>query len=260
MSLHIVCLLKATLPTEAKIALGADGRATDERAKPIINPYDEFGIEEAVKLKESGKAASITLVTVGNAAAKEPIQRGLAMGADKAVLVDTGSEVPFELDGATTAAALAAAIRRASFDLILCGRVAVDTGAGEVPGRLAELLSIPLLHVASKLEVQGGKALAHREADGRVEILEASLPCMVSADKSLNKPRYPNLPSIMKAKSKPFETLPLATLLAGAGARTRRTAAYRLPPERGPVRIIPGAGAEAVKSLVGALKDEAKAL
>ena len=260
MSLHIVCLLKATLPTEAKIALAADGRATDERAKPIINPYDEFGIEEAVKLKEAGKAASITLVTVGNASAKEPIQRGLAMGADKAVLIDTGSEHPFDLDGATTAAALAAAIKRAPCDLILCGRVAVDTGAGEVPGRLAELLGMPLLHVASKLEIEGSKALANREADGRVEILEAALPCMVSADKSLNKPRYPNLPSIMKAKSKPFETIALATLLGGTGARTRKTTAYRLPPERGPVKIVPGAGADAVKALVGALKDEAKAL
>jgi electron transfer flavoprotein beta subunit len=260
MSLHAVCLLKATLPTEAKIALTADGRATDERAKPIINPYDEFGIEEAVQLKEAGKVASITLVTVGNAASREPLQRGLAMGADKAVLIDTGADNPFELDGATVAAALAGAIKRAPFDIILCGKVAVDTGAGEVPGRLSELLGIPLLHVAAKLTLDGGKATANREADGRTEVLEAALPAIVSADKSLNKPRYPNLPSIMKAKSKPFEIVPIATILGGTGARTRKTTAYRLPPERGPVRIIPGAGADAVKTLVGALKDEAKAL
>ncbi|MDX2176370.1 MAG: electron transfer flavoprotein subunit beta/FixA family protein [Candidatus Sumerlaeia bacterium] len=261
MGINIVCLVKATLPTEAKIALDAKGRAADERAKPIINPYDEFAVEEAVKLRESGAADKATLLCVGSAkAALEPIQRGLAMGADDAILVDTGDRHPLELDGAATAAAIAAVLKTIPFDLVLCGRVAVDTGAAEVPGRVAELLGLPLAQVVNKLDVAPGRATAHREADGRTEVVELALPAIATADKGLNKPRYPNLPSIMKAKKKPVDTRPLEAVLGGAPQATRRVVANELPPGKGPVRMVAGAPAEAARALVGALRDEAKVL
>lgn len=260
MGLHIVCLLKPTLPTEAKIALNAAGRASDERAKPIINPYDEFAVEEAVQWKEKKLADSVTLLTVATEAGKEPVLRGLAMGADKAIFIKSEPHEPSALDGATTAAALAAALKNIKFDLLFCGRIAVDSGAGEVPGRLAELLGLPLIHVASKIEMKGADTvLGNREADGRTEIVEAKLPAIVSADKSLNKPRYPNLPSIMQAKKKPFETLTLDSLLGGAAA-PKRIVSHRLPAPRGAVKMIEGGANDAAAALVKALRDEAKAL
>lgn len=260
MSLNIVCLLKVTLPTEAKIALNAAGRASDDKAKPIINPYDEFAIEEAVKLREAGRAASVTVLSVGPQSGRETILRAIAMGCDKAVLVDTGTAGPDAIDGAVTARALAGALKSIPHNLILCGKVAVDTGAAEVPGRLAELLGIDLISVVSKLEVTATGVVANREADGRTEIVEAPFPCIVTADKSLNKPRYPNLPSIMKAKSKPFDVVPLATALGGDAPALRRVVANTLPPARGPVKIMKGAGADAVSALVSSLRDEAKAI
>lgn len=261
MPLHIVCLLKPTLPTEARIALNAVGKATDERAKPIINPYDEFGIEEAVQLKEKGVAASVTIVSVCPAKELDPIYRGLAMGADKAIVIDTEGVAVSDLDGATTAAALAAAIKGIPCDLVFCGRLAVDTGAGEVPGRLSDLLGWPLLHVLNKVEVAPGKVVGYRDADGRTEVIETPTPCICSADKALNKPRYPNLPSIMQAKKKPIEHKKLAELVpGGADTRTRKAAAHLLPPAKGPVKMIAGGAGDAARSLVVALRDEAKVL
>lgn len=260
MSLKIVCLLKPTLPTEAKIVLDGDGRASDPRAKSIINPYDEFAVEEAVVLKEAGKASEVTLLSIATQADKEPIQRALAMGADAAVFIDSQTARINDLDGATIAAVLAAKLRTMNYDLILCGRLAVDTGAGSVPGRLAALLGIPLIHIVNKMEVGGASVTGWREADGRQEVVEAKLPAIVTADKALNKPRYPKLPDIMKAKKKPFEETTVAAVLGPGATPMVRTVAHQLPPERGPVKMIQGASGAAAHSLVVALRDEAKVL
>lgn len=254
MALKIVCLVKQTLPTEAKISILPDGTAGDDKAKPIVNPYDEFAIEEAVRLVDKKLADEVTLIGVGSTKIEESLRRGLAMGAHKAILIDTGTET---FDEARVATVIAAQLSKMTFDLVLCGKVAVDSNAGEVPGRVATALGLPLLHVATKLEVADGKVLVHRSADGRSVVVEAALPAVVSADKSLNTPRYPNLPSIMGAKKKPLEIVPAAGLLNGTGA-ARKAAGFELPPARGPVKMITGDAGSAAKSLVLALRDEAK--
>ncbi len=254
MSLKIVCLLKQTLPTEAKISILDTGKPGDARSKPIINPYDEFGIEEAVKLKEAGKASEVTLLSVGTDKWLETIRRGLAMGADQAVLIDVGSE---EIDQSQVAEALANQLQKMEYDLVLCGKLAVDTGLGEVPGRVAARLGIPLLHVAAKVDVEGNKVTVERVADGNIVHVEAECPVIVSADKSLNKPRFASLPNIMKAKKKPIDTVALADVLSGA-AQTRRTVKYELPPERGPVRMLEGENDAAARKLVDVLVNEEK--
>jgi electron transfer flavoprotein beta subunit len=260
MGLNVICLAKQTFATEAKIALTPAGGISRDGVKMIINPYDEFGIEEALLQKEKGTVGNVTVLAFGGADCLETVRKALAFGADDAIVVDPGDVPAEEIDASVRAAALAAAARGRGFDLIFCGKVAVDSNAGEVPGRLAELLGVPLVHVVGRVEIANGEVVAHREADGGTEVVEATLPAIVSADKSLNRPRYPTLPNIMKAKKKPLETLQLGALLADRPAATRRTVAYSLPPEKGPVKMVEGSAAEAAVTLARLLRDEAKVI
>jgi electron transfer flavoprotein beta subunit len=261
MGLKILCLVKQTFATDAKIGLNASGGIDDAGAKFVPNPYDEFGVEQAIQLKEAGQAESVTILTFGaEAAVSESVRKALAFDADDAIIVDPGSVGAEDLDASVRAAALAAAAKKRGFDLILCGKVAVDSGAGETAGRMAEILGVPFVNVVGKLEIQNGAVVAHREADGRIEVVEAKLPAMVSAEKNLNRPRYPKLPNIMKAKKKPVEKMMLADLLPQRPPATRKTVKYELPPAKEPVKILQGSPQEAAAELVRRLRDEAKVI
>jgi electron transfer flavoprotein beta subunit len=258
--LRILCLVKQTFATEAKIALDANGGISADGVKLIPNPYDEFGVEEAIKLREAGKAASVTILAFGGAEIVESVRKALALGADDAIQIDPAGVPSSEIDGSVRAAALAEAAKKRGFDLILCGKVAVDSNAGETPGRMAEILGVPFVNVVGELEIGDGFVVAKREADGAVEVVEAKLPAIVSAEKNLNRPRYPKLPDIMKAKKKPVEALTLDGVLPNRPKATRRTAKYSLPPAKEPVKIIAGAPAEAAATLARLLRDEAKVI
>lgn len=254
--MRIAVLVKQTFSTDARIELDGSGKIQGDKVKKVVNPYDEFAVEEAILLKERGLAENVTTFTFGPPSAQETIRQCLAMGADESILIDnTGCE---EADSSIVAAILAAAIQASGFDLVLAGFTAVDDNAGQVAVRVAEILGIPQISVVSKMEVGSGTVTGWREADGRTEVLEAPLPALVTADKSLNKPRYPTLPNIMKAKKKPLEIKKPSDYGVDAGAGKTSTLKYELPPAKTGAKIFSGPPAEAAAQLVSALRNEAK--
>jgi electron transfer flavoprotein beta subunit len=248
----IAVCVKRVPDTEARIKIAADGKAIDEAGvKFVLNPYDEYAVEEALRLKEKAGAGEVAIVTVGGDASQETIRTALAMGADRGVLLKTDA-VP--LDPLPVARALADELRGGGFDLILFGKQAVDDSSHAVGLIVAELLGLPSVGAVTSLAIADGRGTAEREVEGGVEVVEFALPGVATADKGLNEPRYPALKGIMAAKKKPLETKPLS--LAGTGLEVIGLA---YPPERRAGRIV-GEGAEAVPALIEALRTEAKVL
>ncbi len=256
--MKVVVLVKQTFATEARIELNDSGHPSEARVKKIVNPYDEFAVEEAIQLVEKGIATRVTLLSLGPPEAQEALRQCLAMGADEAVLIDsTGLDTS---DASVTASVLAQFLKTEDFGLILSGHVAVDDNAGQVALRIAEILGIPHINVVSRIEVAEGKVTGWREADGRTEVLTVPLPALLTADKSLNKPRYPTLPNIMKAKKKPLEIKTLAALGIVPPQAKTRIVKYELPPPKTGAQILSGSPAEAAAELVKRLRNEAKVI
>ncbi len=256
--MNIVVIVKQVFDTEAKIVIGPDGKIDDSNVTLIMNPYDENAVEEGIALKEKF-GGEVVVVAVGTAKAQEVLRTALAMGADRAVLVSDPA-----LMGAgdfAVAQALAKVISTLNSDLILTGRVAIDYGT-KIAARVAEVLGIPHVNVVNKLEVNGDRALATREVDGGVEVIEVSLPAVISAQKSLNSPRYPTVAGIMKSKKKELKILTLADLgLDGAVLEGKmKILGYFLPPARKAGRIIQGEPAQAAAELAHLLRSEAKVI
>jgi electron transfer flavoprotein beta subunit len=256
--LKVLVLVKQTFNTEARIQLTGDGTIDDKGVKLIVNPYDEFAIEEAVRLKEKGVASHVRLLTIGPDTSVEGLRQGLAMGADAAARVWDGALAG--IDNASTAAVLAAAIRKFEWNLIIAGKVAVDDQSFEVPGRLAVLLDAPIINAAIKLDVTDGAVTITRETDAGTETVEAKLPAIVTTEKGLNEPRLPPLPKIMKAKKMPIDEIKLADLGGDLVRKTIAIAGHDLPPARSGAKMVKGKPAEAAVELVRLLKEEAKVL
>ncbi len=260
--MKIVVCVKQVPDTETRVKVAPSGKEISEAdvANWIVSPYDEFAIEEALKIKEA-KGGEVVLVGAGPERAQAALRTGLAMGADSALHVKD----PL-LDGADTlgtARALAAAIRTvAPFDLVLCGQQGVGGDNSQIPGMLAELLDLPQVTVAVKVEIQDGKAIVEREADGGREVWETPLPAVVSAQKGLNEPRYASLKGIMAAKKKPIQALTAAALGLDAAALAARVSvsAIELPPARPPVKMIEGEPEVQAQELVRLLHEEAKVI
>jgi electron transfer flavoprotein beta subunit len=246
-----VCI-KRVPDTETRIKVGGDGKGLDEAGvKFILNPYDEFAVEEALQRREKAGAGEVVVVSLGGDAAQETMRTALAMGADRGVLLKADAIPP---DGLATARALAAELKDGGYDLILFGKLAVDDYNHQVGVMVAELLGMPCVSSAVKLEIAEGKATAEREVEGGVEVVEFALPAVLTCDKGLNTPRYPALKGIMAAKKKPIEVKP-----AQLGAARISVRSLALPPERKEGRIV-GEGAGAVAELVRLLQTEAKVL
>ena len=255
--MNIVVLMKQTFDTEAKIQLDGDGRISQQGVNKIINPYDEYAVEEAIRIKEA-KGGEVTLVSMGDDGVQESLRQALAMGADKAVLVNDPA-----LEGAdhyVAAKVLAKALEGISYDLILSGWVAIDDQSSQVPTRLAEVLGLPQANVVTKLEVSDGKIVCHREGDGAIEVLELPLPAVVTAQKGLNEPRYPALKGIMQAKKKELKKLSLADLGLEAEAAKTKIVGYQLPEARQAGKVVEGEPADTVGQLIGFLTEEAKVI
>jgi len=189
--------------TATKIIIGADGKSIDEKGvKFIINPYDEFALEEGLRLKEK-YGGSVVTITVGPEASKEVIRSALAMGADRAVLIKTEGF----FDSFFAAKNIANYAKQFNPDIIFFGRQSVDFDSLMVPAMVAEFLGFPVITIVSKLTIDGTKVVAERDVVGGKEIVETTLPCVISAQKGLNEPRYPKLPDILKAKNKPIEEI-----------------------------------------------------
>jgi electron transfer flavoprotein beta subunit len=257
----IVCV-KQVPDTTTRIRITPDSKNVVENDIAwIIAPYDEFAIEEALRLKEAKGGGEVVVVSMGPERVQTALRNALAMGADSAVhLKDPLFDAT---DTLGTARALAAAIKAlAPFDLVLTGQQGVGGDHSQIPALLAELLDLPQVTVAVKIELQDGKAVVEREVEGAHEIWETSLPAVVSAQKGLNEPRYASLKGIMAAKKKPIDVKDAAALgLAAADLAPRATvAALSLPPERPPVKMIEGDPATQVRELLRLLHEEAKVI
>lgn len=257
--MNLYVIMKRTFDTEEKIVI-ENGRISDDDAEYIINPYDEYAIEEAIQLRDEHEG-EVTVVTVGGEEAEKELRTALAMGCDKAVLIDIEEDVESQ-DQYTTSQILAKYFEGKEYDLILGGNVAVDNGTGQVGPRLAELLDIPHVATITDIEIDGDKVSIVRDAEGDEEKIETSLPLLVTTQQGLNDPRYPSLPGIMKAKKKPLETLELDDLDLDEDdveAKSETTERF-LPPEKEAGRVLEGELDDQVKELVKLLRSEAKVI
>ncbi len=257
--MKIVVTIKQTFTTEAKIAVDG-GAISDKGIKQIVNPYDEFAVEQAIKIKESGGAEEVVVLTIGPERAGEALRQCLAMGADAAFRVwDDSLAAPGAWD--VYATVLAGALEKMKpWELLLAGWVAVDDNAAIVVQRAAETLGIPQVLVVNKLDVGDGKVTAVREMDGYREVVEAPLPALVTADKALNTPRYPTLPNIMKAKRKPLTVWTLEDIGVTAGSAGFTRTGLALPPAKTGAKIVEGEPEEAAVALADLLHTEAKVI
>lgn len=255
--MNILVLLKQTFDTEEKIIL-KDGQISEEGVEFVINPYDEYAVEEAIKIKEQ-LGGEVTILSLGPDRTETSIRTALAMGADKAILVDDPTLFGDEY---TTAKVLASLIKDEAYDLIIAGNVAVDDGSGQVPQRISELLDIPVISTAVKIEFAGTNVTIHRDVEGDTEIVEAELPVIITAQQGLNDPRYPSLPGIMKAKKKPLERKAASDISVSdteIAAKTETRSIY-LPPKKEAGRILTGEIQGQAKELVQLLHSEAKVI
>lgn len=264
--MNIIVCLKQVPDTETQIKVGSDGKsiATDD-IKWVMNPYDEHGVEEALRIKEKF-GGEVTVVGLGPKRVTESIRTALAMGADKGMLIS--DEALEGSDSLAVAKALAAAIKELDYDLIFSGQRGVDDDMGVVGANIAELLDIPQLSVIDKVEVaEDGKSVkVNRPIEGSTLVIESPLPALITTQKGLNEPRYASLPGIMKAKKKPFDEKTLSDLGLdaaefGEGARKVKILEITPPPAREAGKIVEGeTPQEKAAGLAKLLHDEAKVI
>jgi electron transfer flavoprotein beta subunit len=249
--MNIIVCIKRVPDSEGRIAVGGDGASVDTGGvKFVLNPYDEFAVEEALKLKEAAGEGTVTVMTLGGDESKETLRTALAMGADQAVLLKGEPSV----DGLGTAEKLAEAIGPREYDLILFGKQSIDDDNLQVPAMVAELLGVPSATVVVSLSVDGRKTTAEREVEGGHEVVEFEMPAVIAAQKGLNEPRYASLKGIMAAKKKPLEEVEV-----GDSESRLEVIQVMTPPERSAGEIV-GEGVDAVPELVRKLREEAKVL
>ncbi|MCM3002738.1 electron transfer flavoprotein subunit beta/FixA family protein [Priestia koreensis] len=257
--MNIFVLLKRTFDTEEKIAL-SNGRIAEDGAEFIINPYDEYAIEEAIQVRDA-EGGEITVVTVGGEESEKELRTALAMGCDKAVLINTEDDLE-DGDQFTSAKIIAEFLKDKNPDLILTGNVAIDGGSGQVGPRVAELLEIPYVTTITGLEINGKDVKVVRDVEGDSETIETTLPLLITAQQGLNEPRYPSLPGIMKAKKKPLEELELDDLDLeedDVEAKTKTLEIF-LPAKKEAGKVLSGDLGDQVKELVNLLHTEAKVI
>ena len=254
--MNILVLVKQTFDTEEKLVI-ENGTISEDGVEFILNPYDEYAVEEAVKIKEES-GAEVTVLTLGPDRSENVLRTALAMGADKAVIVELDEEV----DEYTLSKYIVAAIKDQPFDLILGGNMAVDSGSGQVAIRVAEELKIPHVSTITGLTLEGNKATVERDVEGDVEIVEVNLPFLATTQQGLNEPRYPSLPGIMKAKKKPLERLSVEDLELSDVDVTVRTSVQDqyLPPKKQGGKILDGEIGQQAQELIQLLRNEAKVI
>ena len=248
--MKIVVPVKRVVDYNVKIRVKSDGSGVElANVKMSMNPFDEIAIEEAIKLKESGSATEIVAVSVGPAKAQETIRTALAMGADRGLLIEVDEATVVEPLG--VAKLLAAIIKTEQPGLVILGKQAIDDDCNQTGQMLAALTGWPQATFASKLVIEGGKAIVTREVDGGLETIELDMPAVVTADLRLNTPRYASLPNIMKAKKKPLDVKKPADLGVDIAPRLAVLKTVEPPSRKAGVKL------KTVAELVDKLKSEA---
>ncbi|PID04034.1 electron transfer flavoprotein subunit beta [Sporosarcina sp. P2] len=257
--MNIYALVKRTFDTEEKISI-SNGAIAEDGAEFIINPYDEYAVEEAIKLRDE-HGGEVTVLSIGNEDSEKQLRTALAMGADKAVLINIEDDID-DIDEYTSARVIADYLKDKDADLILAGNVAIDGGSGQVGPRVAELLGINYVTTITELTIDGTNATVVRDVEGDSETIETSLPILVTAQQGLNEPRYPSLPGIMKAKKKPLEDLEFDDLELeeeDVEAKTETKEVF-LPPAKSAGRVLEGEPADQAAELIKLLRNEAKVI
>lgn len=242
----LVCL-KRVVDYNVRIRVKPDNSGVvTEGVKMSINPFDEIALEEALRIREGGGAKEVVTATIGSADAQQQIRTGLAMGADRAILIESGDDI----EPLTAAKVFLALVQRESPGLVILGKQAIDDDCNQTGQMLAALWDRPQATFVSDLQIADGKATATREVDAGLEVIEVDLPAVVTTDLRLNEPRYVKLPDIMKAKKKPLETIPIAELCGDTGTRVS-AAGWETPPERQKGIVV-----HDVDGLINALKEK----
>ncbi|HEX5394420.1 MAG TPA: electron transfer flavoprotein subunit beta/FixA family protein [Rhodocyclaceae bacterium] len=253
--MKILVPVKRVVDYNVKVRVKADNSGVDlDNVKMSMNPFDEIAVEEAVRLKEAGVAAEVVVVTCGVPAAQDILRAALAIGADRAILVEVGAGELDSLQPLAVAKLLKAVADKEQPNLVICGKQAIDDDANQTGQMLAALQGWPQATFASKVVIADNKATVTREVDGGLETLAVSLPAVISTDLRLNEPRYATLPNIMKAKKKPLETLAAASL--GVDIAPRLT----VKTVQEPAKRSAGVRVADVAELVSKLKNEARAI
>jgi electron transfer flavoprotein beta subunit len=249
--LKILVPVKRVIDYNVKVRVKADGSGVDlTNVKMSMNPFDEIAVEEAIRLKESGAATDVVAVSCGVVACQETLRTALALGADRAILVDT----EIELQPLAVAKLLKAVCDREAPQIVICGKQAIDDDANQTGQMLAALMGWGQATFASKISIADAKVTVTREIDGGLETLTLSLPALITTDLRLNEPRYATLPNIVKAKKKPLETLKPADLGVDVTPRLKTLNVSEPPKRKGGV-VVPD-----VKALVDKLRNEAKVI
>jgi electron transfer flavoprotein beta subunit len=260
--MEIVVLLKQVPATESYIEIADDGKhvKTDD-VKWVINPYDEFAVEEALRIREAHKG-TVSVLSVGGEKTVDAIRTALAMGADKGILINDPAAL--SCDALGTAKILAAALKNMPFDLIIAGMRAVDDDNYLVGPAVAEYLNIPNVSMVIKQEIADGKIRCHRTIEGGTMVVEASLPALFTCQRGLNEPRYASLPGIMKAKKKPIDKKSLSEIgLDSVDTIKPMATIVKMvpPPQRKGGRMIEGEDTKAkVVALIKALREDEKVI
>ncbi len=249
--MKILVPVKRVVDYNVKVRVRPDGSGVDTaNVKMSMNPFDEIAIEEAVRLKEKGTATEVVAVSCGVTACQETLRTALALGADRAILVESDAD----LQPLAVAKLLRALVAKESPQLVILGKQAIDDDSNQTGQMLAGLLDWAQGTFANKLEVVGDKAVVKREIDGGLETVELRLPAVVTADLRLNEPRYATLPNIMKAKKKPLETITPAALEVDIAPRLATVKVVEPPKRKGGGKVAD------VKELVAKLRNEAKVI
>ncbi len=255
--MNIYVCIKQVPDTETKIKLNADQSGIDTAGiKWIMSPYDEFAVEEALRLKEKNAGSTVTVLSAGPTRVVDTIRTALAMGADNGIHI----ELPESADNNLAAKALSGALKKESkIDFIFAGKEAIDDGAAQVSQLTAEYLDLPYVTVVQNIEYGSGSIKCKREIEGgALEIIEAPVPVLVAAQKGLNEPRYASLPNIMKAKKKEVKSLKMADVGVSEADQKIRYKNFQLPPPKQAGKKLSGDPATQAKELVRLLHEEAK--
>ncbi|MBL8385216.1 MAG: electron transfer flavoprotein subunit beta/FixA family protein [Burkholderiales bacterium] len=249
--MKVLVPVKRVVDYNVKVRVKADQTGVETaNVKMSMNPFDEIAVEEAMRLKEAGVATEVVVVSCGVAACQETLRTGLAIGADRAILVETD----VDLQPLAVAKLLAAVARKEGPSLMILGKQAIDDDSNQTGQMVAALLGWPQATFASKVVIADGKATVTREVDGGLETVRINLPAVVTTDLRLNEPRYVTLPNIMKAKKKPLENVKPADLGVDVAPRLK-TLKVTEPPKRSAGIKVPD-----VATLVAKLKNEAKVI